>query len=251
MSKTDVSRETYNDMNKPGRRQAEPVFDAAGEREKLTGLLESAGIRADEKRISLLVGYSDLIHRWNNKAGLISKNDAGKIIERHIFESLLLTVCGDFSGKVRVLDMGTGAGLPGIPLKIWNDDIDLVLVESNRKKALFLEHAAEILDLNHTEVLCSRIEDLGKIPGFTSSFDIITGRALAPADQLLEWAEPFLAEKGGGKCLFPKGSRLKNELELIDKNKWSIAMKDLSGHLPKDGSKEKSLYVISALLTNT
>ncbi|MCP4726045.1 MAG: 16S rRNA (guanine(527)-N(7))-methyltransferase RsmG, partial [bacterium] len=170
-------------MNKSGRQTDSSIFDAGREKEKLAGLLKTAGISAGEKRIGLLIRYSELIFEWNKKAGLISKNDTGKIIERHIFESLLLTMQECISGKVRLLDMGTGAGLPGIPLKIWNDEIDLVLVESNRKKVLFLEHAAETLDLGNTDVLCTRIEDLGRDPAFKGSFDIVTARALAPADQ--------------------------------------------------------------------
>ncbi len=225
------------------------IFERDDEGKKLNDLLSSVGISLDSRKTGLLLDYSELIFKWNMKSGLVSKNDAGSIMERHIFESLLLSKTCCLSEDIRLLDMGAGAGLPGIPLKIWNDKIELTLIESNRKKALFLEYAADTLGLGSVKIFSDRIEDLGGDQKMIDKFDVVTARALAPLVQLLEWAKPFLNKNG--KCVFPKGSRLIEEIEDVDMQEWKVSAEDQSKYLSSESGKEKFLHVAICVLTNT
>ncbi|MFC1563910.1 16S rRNA (guanine(527)-N(7))-methyltransferase RsmG [candidate division KSB1 bacterium] len=225
--------------------------DINRQKSRLADLLISAGIDINEVDINRLVRYSELILEWNNKAGLVSKNDINHILERHVYESLLLSLAEELKGRIRLLDIGSGAGLPGIPLNIWNSGIKLVLVESNRKKSLFLKYAAGELGLADTEIITSRIEDLSDNADLVQSFNIVTGRALAPLKQLLNWSEPFLAPDGMGKCLFPKGSRITEEAHEVEKHKWNLKETDLSDHIQRPSTTGKVFVVVCAVLTNT
>lgn len=222
------------------KRQIEDLRKAAG----------TSNIEITEKGYSRFEHYINLITKWNKKVRLTSLGDVDRIAIRHLFESLLLTKAADLTGKFRLLDIGAGAGLPGIPLKIWNPDIELTLLDSERKKTLFLDLVSEMLGFEDIQVIHSRVEDPKIVTERSGYFDVITARAVAPLKDLLNWSKPFLKDESQGKgyCLFSKGSRIEEEILDINRNEWNVITTDLSKNL---ANKKQTLIIVTAVLTNT
>jgi 16S rRNA (guanine527-N7)-methyltransferase len=149
-----------------------------------------------------LVAYIDLLLRWNRTINLIARGDESVIWERHIADALALLplLPPDFP---RAIDLGSGAGLPGLILAIATGK-PFDLVEADQRKAAFLREAARATHAPMT-VHAARIETVSLPPA-----PLITARALAPLPTLLRWAERFLAP--GGVCIFPKGRSAADEL---------------------------------------
>lgn len=150
--------------------------------------------------------YSDLILRWTGKINLIARSDATEdsIHNRHIADSLqLLPLIPD--GVTRATDLGSGAGFPGMVIAIARPDIHVTMIESDHRKAAFLQTVVASLGLQAT-VLASRIE-----AALTEPADLVTARALAPLPALLDHAVRMLAP--GGICLFPKGRDVQPEID--------------------------------------
>jgi 16S rRNA (guanine527-N7)-methyltransferase len=134
----------------------------------------------------------ELIAGW---PGLVSDTDPA-LVE----DSLALL---DLLGDARtVIDVGSGGGLPGLPLKLARPELELVLLEANHKKAAFLTHACAQLDLRGVEVVAMRAEDAARVPRLRDAFDLATARALAPAPVLVELCLPFV--RPGGRLLAMK-----------------------------------------------
>lgn len=149
--------------------------------------------------------YVRLILRWTAKINLISRHDATEagVWQRHIVDSLqLLPLITE--GVDRAVDLGSGGGLPGLVLAIARPDVHFTLIESDRRKAAFLQIAVAELGIE-AEVLPVRIEQAKVAPA-----QLVTARALAPLPDLLAYATPFLAP--GGTCLFLKGRSVDDEL---------------------------------------
>ncbi len=146
--------------------------------------------------------FASLVARWSAKINLVSKADITHIWDRHVQDSLAL-VPHIPAGTTSAIDLGSGAGFPGLVLCIATG-IPFTLIESDRRKAAFLLDAARELDAS-AKILNSRIEAARTIPA-----PLVTARALAPLDKLLGLAAPHLAP--GGICLFPKGKNAAQEL---------------------------------------
>ncbi len=150
-----------------------------------------------------LHAYAALLEKWTAAINLVGAPDRGQIWSRHVLDSLrLLPLIPD--GATRGIDLGSGAGLPGLVLAIATG-IPFALIESDRRKAAFLQEAARITAAL-VQVHCARIEAVPLPPA-----PLVTARALAPLDALLALAAPLLAP--GGTALFPKGARAGEELE--------------------------------------
>lgn len=152
-----------------------------------------------------LEAYSALIQRWTAKINLVSRNDAtaAAVWERHVVDSLQLVPLIP-EGVDRAVDLGSGGGLPGLVLAIARPDIRFTLIESDRRKAAFLQTAIAELRLD-AAVLPVRIEQAKAEPA-----PLVTARALASLPALLSYAAPLLAP--GGTCLFLKGRSVDDEL---------------------------------------
>jgi 16S rRNA (guanine527-N7)-methyltransferase len=154
-----------------------------------------------------LLAYLDLLARWNRTYNLTAVRDPREMVTRHLLDSLAMQPC--LAGIATLADLGTGPGLPGIPLAIATPALRVTLVESNGKKARFLREAVRTLGLANAEVAESRIEALDR-PG---AFDAITARALATLPQILEFGGHLLAP--GGKLLAMKGARPDEEIAAL------------------------------------
>jgi 16S rRNA (guanine527-N7)-methyltransferase len=163
--------------------------------------------------------YLNGIRFWNKRINLISrKKDKPEDIYRHFLDSLLLFKAIDIPAGSKILDLGSGAGFPAIPLKIIREDLNIVMVESIRKKVLFLKKMIELLELKNTEVLQERIENLQNSTNLTNSFDFITAKAFGKLKETITICYPFL--RANGLLVAYKGSSYKSEIiEFLQRDK--------------------------------
>ena len=182
--------------------------------EKLDSKLKENQIYLSQDQLYKFKIYYKLLVEYNNKFNLTSITEEDDVIVKHFLDSLL---GAKFVNRGRVIDVGTGAGFPGIPLKIMNNDIDLVLVDSVKKKVDFLQILVSQLDLKGVECIHSRIEDLAHEPDYREGFDFCVSRAVAPLNVLAEYMIPFL--KVGARAYAYKSQQLDEEL---DKAKYGI-----------------------------
>jgi 16S rRNA (guanine527-N7)-methyltransferase len=162
-----------------------------------------------------LLAYLDLLARWNRAYNLTAVRDPREMVPRHLLDSLAMEPFLD--GIATLADLGTGPGLPGIPLAIARPGLRVTLVEANGKKARFLREAVRTLGLDNAEVAESRIEALDR-PG---AFDAITARALASLPQILGFGGHLLAP--GGRLLAMKGARPDEEIAALPRG-WRLEM---------------------------
>ncbi|MCI0511951.1 16S rRNA (guanine(527)-N(7))-methyltransferase RsmG [candidate division KSB1 bacterium] len=138
----------------------------------------------------------------------MSQHDLGRIISRHFLESVAVLFAIDIPAASRVLDLGSGAGFPGIPMKIMRPDLQMVLVDSKRLKYLFLKIVKSELNLSGLSIQNQRIENLPS--AFYEQYQFVVSRAVTTLTQLWEWSAPYLAP--GGRLLAMKGGDLTVEI---------------------------------------
>jgi 16S rRNA (guanine527-N7)-methyltransferase len=163
-------------------------------------------------QLDLLDTYAGRLLEENRRANLTSLRDRDAIYRRHFVESLALLQALEDAGLVAspVIDIGTGAGFPGLPMKIARPDLELTLLEATGKKVRFLESMVAELDLAGVRVIQGRAEDIARQPEHRESYRLAVARAVAPLPVLLELALPLLAV--GGVLAAPKGSAAPREL---------------------------------------
>lgn len=177
-------------------------------------------VALSQKQLLQFEKYHSEILAWNPRANLISKNDESRIVERHFLESAALIGLRLFDDCVRVLDLGAGAGFPGVPIKIIKPQIKLTLLDSRNIKAAFLENMVQELSLENTAVVCDRAENLKNRPEFKSAFDVVLSRAVADLSKVFRWAQPLL--RPAGVFVSVKGSKLESELKIF-RQKFPLA----------------------------
>lgn len=164
-----------------------------------------------ERQLSQLVQYVQMLHQWNQAFNLSAIREPEQMLTKHILDSLV--VARAFEGYARVLDVGTGAGLPGIPLAIFFAEQEpskkFYLLDSLGKRIQFLKHVKVTLGLKNVEIIQSRVEDF-QVAG-EEKFDAITSRAFTALDNMTVVCEHLLAEQG--RYLLLKGKLLHQELE--------------------------------------
>lgn len=186
--------------------------------QELISLLRHArklGIDLNERQLALFDIYKQELLHWNAKTNLISENSAQEIIPRHFLDSLTALQFID-KPSCRIIDVGCGAGFPGIPLKIAQPALELYLLETNRKKVSFLKHLIRQLNLSGVAILHDRTENVIKTDTWKGKFDILISRAAFKLSELLPQAEYFLAR--GGKLIALKGQNVDDELALCFPN---------------------------------
>ncbi|MDZ7377908.1 MAG: 16S rRNA (guanine(527)-N(7))-methyltransferase RsmG [candidate division KSB1 bacterium] len=179
----------------------------------LTRCLGELHIPLSQAQAELVAAYARLVFSWNRRLNLIARGDEPVFVRRHVGESLAFAANRAIRPGAWVLDMGSGAGLPGIPLKILRPDLHAVLLEAHRRKALFLQEAVEHLGLGDIEVLCARAEYLATHHQWQGRFQLVAARAVAPLPKLWLWAAPLLAQEG--ELLALKGGDLSRELRQL------------------------------------
>ena len=168
--------------------------------------------------------YMELLIEWNEKMNLTAITDPKEIILKHFVDSL--TIAKYVKEDKSIIDMGTGAGFPGIPIKIYRKDVKVVLADSLNKRIKFLDEVIDKLKLENVETIHCRAEELGKNKQYREKFDYATSRAVANLSTLSEYLMTFL--KLNVKCIFMKTIEVEEELEKAKK-----AIKTLGGKIEK------------------
>ena len=180
---------------------------------ELRELCRKNGLELTDAQATLLERYARLLLEWNQKINLISRKDEENVLERHILHSLTLRMPAlcvyDFAGK-RAADIGTGGGLPGIPLSIVTPNLEITLIDSIQKKIAADSDMISRLDLNGIGAVAGRAEELAKLPKFAFRCDVIVSRAVAPLEDLLKWTRGLL--KPHGTLFSLKGGDLEEEV---------------------------------------
>ena len=154
------------------------------------------GIALDEEKIQKFMDYMKLIKEWNEKINLTAIVDDEGIVKKHFLDSLSLAETGLIKENVSLIDVGTGAGFPGIPLKIAYPSINVTLLDSLQKRVSFLNEVINVLGLKNIEAVHERSEEAGHKKEYREVYDIATARAVASMPVLCEYCMPFVKPKG-------------------------------------------------------
>ncbi|MGB3368141.1 MAG: 16S rRNA (guanine(527)-N(7))-methyltransferase RsmG [Acidaminobacteraceae bacterium] len=155
--------------------------------------------------------YKKLIQEWNEKINLTAITEDNEMAIKHFIDSASCFKSEKLSGEISMIDVGTGAGFPGIPLKILNENIKLTLLDSLNKRINFLQNVAASLELDDIEFCHGRAEDFGQDPNYRECFDVCVSRAVANLAVLTEYCLPFI--KIGGYFIAQKGPKKNEELQ--------------------------------------
>lgn len=155
------------------------------------------GIAISDEQLLLLHKYANLLLDWNKKVNLISRKDEENFWQNHILHSVSITFKLHFSPCSSMLDLGTGGGLPGIPLKIICPQLQLALLDATQKKIHAVKAILAELSLSDVRTIWGRAEEMGKSADLKSRFDLVVARAVAPLRDLVKWSVPFLKLDNG------------------------------------------------------
>jgi 16S rRNA (guanine527-N7)-methyltransferase len=167
------------------------------------------GLTLSDSQLVLLTRFVDGLLEWNSKINLISRRDQENIWFSHVLHSLTPLVYVEFSGGLRVLDLGTGGGFPGIPLAIARPDFELVLLDSTRKKTLAVQDLVRRLGLTGISVWTGRAEQVHRNQPAAGTFDLVVARAVASLRDLVRWSRPFLRPSQTTSLEITGGNRVK------------------------------------------
>ena len=183
------------------------------------------GTPLDDNRTDQLVLYYSLLLEWNNKMNLTAITDPKEVAVKHIVDSLSAFDGSLFRDGVRAVDVGTGAGFPGLVLKIYFPSMEMVLLDSLQKRVKFLETVVSELGLKGVSCVHGRAEEAGRQKEYREQFDLAFSRAVARLSVLAEYTLPFV--RVGGSLLALKGAKYAEEME-----EAGTAAKILGGSVP-------------------
>ena len=181
-------------------------------------------IDLSEKKLEQFNLYKELLIEWNKKINLTSITEEQDIINKHFIDSL--TILPYLKEKENIIDIGTGAGFPGIPLQIVNEQHNMVLFDSLQKRLTILDEIIIKCELKNITTLHGRAEETFRNKQYREMFSIATSRAVANLSTLVEYMLP--AVKIGGYCICMKGNHIEEEIEAAEK-----AIKTLGGRIEK------------------
>ena len=173
--------------------------------------LEALNIEISDEIINKFIIYKDELIEWNKNINLTAIEDEKEIFIKHFVDSLTMITTGFVKENDKIIDVGTGAGFPGIPVKMLMENVELTLLDSLNKRINFLKHICESTNLKNVEFVHSRAEDGGQNSKYREKYDIATARAVASLPVLLEYCTPFV--KVGGYFICLKGPSVEEELK--------------------------------------
>ena len=168
--------------------------------------------------------YMNLLIEWNEKMNLTAIVEPNEIILKHFIDSI--TILKDIESNSKLIDVGTGAGFPGVPLSIMNPTLKITLADSLNKRLIFLQEVIKKLGLKNIEIIHTRAEELGQNKKYRESFDIATSRAVANLSTLSEYLIPLVKKEG--KIISMKAGGAQEEIKIAKK-----AIKILGGSIEK------------------
>ena len=178
--------------------------------EKFLKGLEELHIQLTEEQIQQFIKYYEMLVEKNKVMNLTAITEFDEVIEKHFLDSLSLIKVYDLKKDISVLDMGTGAGFPGIPLKIAFPGLRVTLADSLNKRILFLQEVIDELHLEKIEAIHARAEELGKNKAYREMYDLVVSRAVANLSSLEEYCVPFV--KIGGNFISYKSGEIEEEV---------------------------------------
>lgn len=164
-------------------------------RETLSSQARALGVKLHPEQAQAFQAYMELLLEWNAKINLTAITQPEEIVKKHFLDSLTLLSACPIKQGAKIVDVGTGAGFPGIPLKLVRPDIQLTLLDSQHKRLQFLGVVCEALGIEATRVH-KRAEEAGRDTSMRESFDVVTARAVAPFPVLCEYCIPLMKMKG-------------------------------------------------------
>ena len=179
---------------------------------KLQNGLDSLDISYDEDKLDKLISFYEMVVEKNKVMNLTGITDFDEFVEKHFIDSLILAKAyPDISNNKFVIDVGTGAGFPGIPLSIIYNNSRFVLLDSLNKRINFINEVVSSLSLRNVETIAGRAEDYARNPLYREQFDLCVTRAVAEINLLSEYSLPFVKVKG--QCIPYKSSDIDDEIE--------------------------------------
>ena len=169
------------------------------------------GLELGNREIEQFLRYKELLKEWNTKINITAITDDEEIDVKHFLDSLTPFIAGIFSDDKKVIDIGTGGGFPGLPLKIVNPSLQVTLLDSLNKRIKFLNEVISNLALDGIEAIHGRAEELSNKPIYREQYDVCISRAVASLDTLSEYCIPFV--KVGGHFISMKGPDVEEELK--------------------------------------
>jgi 16S rRNA (guanine527-N7)-methyltransferase len=211
------------------------LFYAAMDQKVFLELVRLNGLELTQDQQDKLLEYAALLTEWNGKVNLISRKDEENVLSRHILHSLALAMPevtdSELPENGNVLDIGTGGGLPGIPLAIVRPDVQFKLVDSIQKKITAVNDMIEKLGLTNAQAFVGRVEEMRKAKKLQPNFETVVSRAVAPLDELVGWVKNLVLP---GAFLYSlKGGDLTDEMARTRKmsivagvTSWPIELKE-------------------------
>ncbi len=172
--------------------------------------MKKFNLEIDNEQVEQFRMYCQLLTEWNKKMNLTAITEPSDIILKHFVDSCTVLHYVRIPQNARVIDVGTGAGFPGIPLKILRKDIRLTLLDSLNKRLIFLNEVAQQLEIE-VETVHGRAEDIARQEKYREQFDVVVSRAVAPLNVLSEYCLPFV--RTGGQFIAMKGRNVHSEVE--------------------------------------
>ena len=188
--------------------------------EKFKNGLQQLHIELSEKQMEQFLQYYEMLVEKNKVMNLTAITEFDEVVEKHFLDSVSLTQQLDLHQPLKVLDLGTGAGFPGIPLKIVFPELEITLMDSLNKRVLFLQDVISSLQLENIEAVHGRAEEAARNKKYRESFDLCVSRAVANISTLSEYCLPFV--KIGGSFISYKSSTIEDELK--DGKKISVTL---------------------------
>lgn len=233
-------------MSKPDAGEAKTI-----NRELFKEITAANEIQISSQQLDQFELFFRELKEWNKSFNLTAIENDDEIVEKHFYDSLLAAKIDIWTIDSKLVDIGTGAGFPGIPLKILKQNIELLLVDSLQKRVSFLNHITGLLKLNNTQTVHARAEEIGRDARFRENQDIVVSRAVAKLPVLLEYCLPLL--KIGGHFIAYKGPDGLDEIDIAHK-----ALKELGGEfiehknfiLPRENS-HRTLIVFKKTQSST
>lgn len=207
-------------------------------------LLNKIDVKILDDDIKKFFTYKDLLKEWNEKVNLTAITEDNEILLKHFIDSL--TIEKYIPSKAKIIDVGTGAGFPGIPIKIVRNDVDVTLLDSLNKRLLFLDEVRRTLELESVNLVHGRAEDIANDLKHREKYDIATARAVANLATLSEYCLPFVKLNGYFICM--KGNNIEELKEA------EFAIEKLGGRIEKtekiilpDSDIERNIVVIKKI----
>ncbi len=212
---------------------------------------EQLRIPYDEKIESKFIKYCDLLKEWNQKINITSIENDEDIYVKHFLDSVLLLNEENYNEEKSIIDVGTGGGFPGLPLKIVNNNYKVTLLDSLRKRIDFLTLVVNELSLDNVDFIHGRAEDYGQNKNYREKYDICVSRAVAPLNVLSEYCLPFV--KVGGYFAAYKSENISTEILSSDNaiNKLGGKIREIKEiNLPKTNIIRKIVIIEKTEETN-